>query len=161
MVSREFVVGHSSAAGRRLDCAQHARRRAQLVEYRAPERLQSSALRRPQVIGKRKGAEFRERVAETGQRLLESHGPRGQGGLSAELGPHHSQWVDQEPATIRLVRCAVGRHKPRALARRQLVLFGRSEDSLLVLDTDRSQSAGQAGPDVAGAELLLGDRSQT
>jgi hypothetical protein len=81
--------------------------------------------------------------------------------LSAELGPHHSQWVDQEPTTICGVRCLVGRHQAGALARRQLVLFGRSEDSLLVLDTDRGQSAGQAGTDVAGAELLLGDRSQT
>jgi hypothetical protein len=64
------VVGHGSTARRELDGAQHARRRAQLVEHRAPECLQSSALRRPEVIGKRKGGQFRQGVTETSQRLL-------------------------------------------------------------------------------------------
>jgi hypothetical protein len=135
--------------------------RAQLVEHRAPERLQSSTLRRPEVIGKHEGGQLRERVAETGQRLLESHGSRGQGGLSAQFGPRHGERIGQQPTTIRVVRDAVGRHQAGALACQQLVLFGRSEDSLLVLDADRGQSASQAGTDVAGAELVLGDRSQT
>jgi hypothetical protein len=153
-------MGHSSAVWRRLDGAQHARRRAQLVEHRAPERLQSSALRRPEVIGKRKGAEVRQGVAEAEQCLLESHRSGRQGGLSAELGSRHGERIGQEPTTIRVVRCAVGRHQPGALARRQLVLFGRSEEGLLVLDAKPGQGTGQAGTDVAAAELLLGDGSQ-
>jgi hypothetical protein len=136
------VAGYSSTARRGLDGAQHARRRTQLVEHRAPECLQSSALRRPEVIGKRKGAEVRQGVAETSQRLLQSCRSGGQCGLSAEFGPRHGEWIGQQPATIRVVRGAVGRHQSRALARRQLVLIGRSEDDLLVLDTDRGQSAG-------------------
>ena len=131
--------GHSRDAGRRLDRSQRTSCRAQLVEHRAPEGLQSSALRRSQIIGKRKGADVRQRVAETSQHSLESHGCRGQGGLSTELGPRHGQWIGQEPTTIRVVRGAVGRHQSRALARRQLVFFGRSEDGLLVLDTKLGQ----------------------
>jgi hypothetical protein len=155
------VAGHSSAAGRRLDGAQRAGCRAQLVERRAPERFQSPALRRPEVIGKHEGGQFCQGVAETGQRLLQSYGSRGQGGLSAELGPRHGERVDQEPTTIRVVRCAVGRHQSSTIACRQLVLFGCSEDGLLVLDTDRGQGTGQAGTDVATRQLLLGDGPQT
>jgi hypothetical protein len=81
--------------------------------------------------------------------------------LSAELGPRHGEWIGQEPTTIHVVRGAVGRHQSRALARRQLVLLGRSEDGLLVLDTKPSQGTRQAGTDVAAAELLLGDGPQT
>ena len=155
------MAGHSSAAGRGLDGTQRASCRAQLVEYRAPKRLQSPALWRPEIIGKHEGAEFREGVAETSQRLLQSYGSRGQGGLSAELRPRHGDWVDQEPTTIRVVRGAVGRHQARALPRRQLVLLGRSEDGLLVLDTKPSQGTRQAGTDIAAAELLLGDGPQS
>jgi hypothetical protein len=81
--------------------------------------------------------------------------------LSVELGPRHGERIGQEPTTIRVVRCAVGRHQLGALARRQLVLFGRSEDGLLVLDTKRGQGTRQAGTDVAAGQLLLGDGPQT
>ena len=87
------MVRHSSTAGRGLDGAQHASCRAQLVEHRAPERLQSPALRRPEVIGKHEGGQFPEGVTETGQRLLESYGSGGQGGLSAELGPRNVERI--------------------------------------------------------------------
>jgi hypothetical protein len=144
-----------------MDGAQRARRRAQLVEHRAPECLQSPALRRPEIIGERKGGKFRQRVTKTGQCLLESHGSRGQRGLSAELGPRHIERIGQEPTTIRVVRCTVGRHQSGALACRQLMLLGRSEDGLLVLEPELGQGTGQAGTDVTAAELALGDGSQT
>jgi hypothetical protein len=144
-----------------MDRSQRTSCRAQLVEHRAPECLQSSALRRPEVIGKRKGGQFRQGVAETSQRLLQSYRSRGQDGLSVEVGPRHSERIGQEPTTIRVVRCAVGRHQSRALARRQLVSLCRSEDGLLVLDTEPSQGTRQAGTDVAAGHLLLGDGPQT
>jgi hypothetical protein len=154
------VAWDNSVDRRRLDGAQYASRRAQLIQYRAPERLESSALRRSQIIGKHKGGQFLQSVTEAEQSLLKTRGFRRQGGVSAELGPCHSEWIGQETTAIPVVRCAVGSHQSSALARRQVMLVASSEDGLLVLDTECCQGAGQGGPDGTGGQLLLGDRPQ-
>lgn len=120
------MVRYNSAGRSRLDGAQYASRRAQLVHHREPERFQSSALRRSQIIGKHKGGQFLESVTEAGQRVLKSHGSRGQGGFLGELGPCHIERIGQESTAIRVVRCAVGSHQSSALARRQVVLLASS-----------------------------------
>ncbi|MFC1643057.1 hypothetical protein ACFL5O_10310 [Myxococcota bacterium] len=154
------MVRDHSVGRRRLDGAQYASRRAQLIQYRAPERLESSALRRSQIIGKHKGGQFLQRVTEAGQCLLKSHGFRRPGGFSAELGPCQSERIGQETTAIPVIRCAVGRHQSSALARRQVMLVASSEDGLLVLDTECCQGAGQGRPNGAGGQLLLGDGPQ-
>jgi hypothetical protein len=122
--------------------------------------LETAALGRREVVGKVKGAQLAEAIAQALESGLDGGGTRRDAGHAARGRTQHRQRVAQQLAAVRRVGGPVRREQRERLACPQSVALDAPQQRVLVGGAQRRQRKGQGRSYSAAGELLAGARRE-